>query len=137
MAVGEAAGHPLNDEELSAGIIQVLLGVFPKIGALIAIIPSPVLGGAGIIMFGMVASSGIKTIRDFPLNNRKMIIIAVSFGIGLGVTVRPEFLSQMSDFIKILFSSGISAGTITALILNIVLKEEMVETKDLDSSKVV
>lgn len=174
MAVGEAAGKPLNDEELSAGlladgvgsfiagffnagpntsfsqnvglipmtkvasrhvvqiagIILVLLGVFPKIGAIIAIMPNPVLGGAGIIMFGMVASSGIKTIKDVPLNNRNMIIIAVSIGIGLGVTVRPEFLSQMPDFVKSLFSSGISAGTITALVLNIVLKEEMIETKD-------
>lgn len=181
LAVGEASGKPLNDEELSAGvladgvgsfiagffnagpntsfsqnvglipmtkvasrhvvqisgIILVLLGVFPKIGALIAIMPSPVLGGAGIIMFGMVASSGIKTIKDVPLNNRNMIIIAVSLGIGLGVTVRPQFLSQMPSFVQSLFSSGISAGTITALILNIVLKEEMVETKDSNSAKAV
>lgn len=107
-----------------AGILLVILGIFPKIGALIAIIPNPVLGGAGIIMFGMVASAGIKTLKDVPLNNRNMIIIAVSIGIGLGVTVRPEFLSQLPDFVKSLFSSGISAGTIVALLLNIILKEE-------------
>jgi len=170
MAVGEAAGHTLSDEELSAGILAdgvgsfiagffnagpntsfsqnvglipmtkvasrhvvqiagillVILGIFPKFGALIAIIPNPVLGGAGIIMFGMVASAGIKTLKDVPLNNRNMIIIAVSLGIGLGVTVRPDFISQLPDFVKSLFSSGISAGTITALLLNIILKEEMV-----------
>jgi NCS2 family nucleobase:cation symporter-2 len=108
-----------------AGIVLVLLGIFPKVGALIAIIPNPVLGGAGIIMFGMVASAGIKTLKDVPLNNRNMIIIAVSIGLGLGVTVRPEFLSQLPDFVKSLFSSGISAGTITALLLNIFLKEEV------------
>ncbi len=169
MAVGEAAGHTLSDEELSAGILAdgvgsfiagffnagpntsfsqnvglipmtkvasrhvvqiagillVLLGIFPKVGALVAIIPNPVLGGGGIIMFGMVASAGIKTLKDVPLNNRNMIIIAVSIGIGLGVTVRPDFISQLPDFVKSLFSSGISAGTITALTLNIILKEEM------------
>lgn len=115
-----------------AGIVLVLLGIFPKVGALIAIIPNPVLGGAGIIMFGMVASAGIKTLKDVPLNNRNMIIIAVSIGLGLGVTVRPEFLSQLPDFVKSLFSSGISAGTITALLLNIFLKEEVevLETAD-------
>lgn len=77
-------------------------------------------------MFGMVASAGIKTLKDVPLNNRNMIVIAVSLGIGLGVTVRPEFLSQLPEFMKGLFSSGISAGTIVALLLNIVLKEELV-----------
>lgn len=171
MAVGEASGQPLNDEDLSAGILcdgvgsflagffnagpntsfsqnvglipmtkvasrhvvtlagilLVLLGIFPKVGALVAIIPNPVLGGAGIIMFGMVASAGIKTLKEIPLNNRNMIIIAVSIGLGLGVTVRPEFLSQLPDFLKSLFSSGISAGTITALILNLILKEETIE----------
>lgn len=109
-----------------SGIMLVLLGIFPKVGALVAIIPNPVLGGAGIIMFGMVASAGIKTLKDVPLNNRNMIVIAVSLGIGLGVTVRPEFLSQLPEFMKGLFSSGISAGTIVALLLNIVLKEELV-----------
>lgn len=174
MAVGEAAGQPLNDEDLSAGILcdgvgsllagffnagpntsfsqnvglipmtkvasrhvvtiagilLVLLGIFPKFGALVAIMPNPVLGGAGIIMFGMVASAGIKTLKDVPLNNRNMIIIAVSIGIGLGVTVRPEFLSQLPAFLQSLFSSGISAGTITALLLNIILREETVEGTD-------
>lgn len=110
-----------------AGIILVLLGLFPKFGALIAIMPNPVLGGAGIIMFGMVASAGIKTIKKVHLNNRNMLILAISIGIGLGVTVRPDFLQNLPGFLKSLFSSGISAGTITALILNIVLKEEYIE----------
>ncbi len=107
-----------------SGIILMLLGIFPKFGALIAIMPNPVLGGAGIIMFGMVAAAGIKTLKSVPLNNRNLLILAISIGIGLGVTFRPELLTHLPAWIQSLFSSGISAGTITALLLNIFLKEE-------------
>lgn len=107
-----------------AGIILMALGIFPKFGALVAIMPNPVLGGAGIIMFGMVVSAGIKTIQKVKLNNRNMLILAISIGIGLGVTVRPDFLSGMPSIIKSFFSSGISAGTVVALLLNVILKEE-------------
>lgn len=107
-----------------SGIILVIMGIFPKFGALIAIMPNPVLGGAGIIMFGMVFAAGAKTILNVPLNNRNLLILAISVGIGLGVTFRPDILSQLPAWLKSLFSSGISAGTITALTLNIVLKEE-------------
>jgi len=107
-----------------SGIILLILGIFPKLGALIAIMPAPVLGGAGIIMFGMVASSGIKTISRVEMNNRNLLILAVSIGLGLGVTVRPEIISNLPSGLRLLFSSGISTGTITALLLNIILKEE-------------
>ncbi|WP_430883552.1 nucleobase:cation symporter-2 family protein [Fusibacter sp. JL216-2] len=117
-----------------SGIILMLLGIFPKIGALIAIMPNPVLGGAGIIMFGMVAAAGIKTLKNVPLNNRNLLILAISIGIGLGVTFRPDILQNLPEWIKSLFSSGISAGTITALLLNIVLKEEYEEDESAQSS---
>ncbi len=107
-----------------AGIILMLLGLFPKLGALIAIMPAPVLGGAGIIMFGVVAAAGIKTLSRVKMNNRNLLIIAVSIGLGLGATVRPQLLSSLPQGLQLLFSSGISTGTIAALILNIVLKEE-------------
>lgn len=117
-----------------SGIILMLLGIFPKIGALIAIMPNPVLGGAGIIMFGMVAAAGIKTLKNVPLNNRNLLILAISIGIGLGVTFRPDILQNLPEWIKSFFSSGISAGTITALLLNIVLKEEYEEDESAQSS---
>lgn len=94
-----------------SGIILMVLGIFPKFGAIVAIMPNPVLGGAGIIMFGMVVSAGIKTLKDVELNNRNMIILAVSLGVGIGVSVRPDILSSMPTAIKSFFSSGISAGT--------------------------
>ncbi|WP_425446894.1 uracil-xanthine permease family protein [Dethiothermospora halolimnae] len=119
-----------------SGIILMLLGIFPKVGALIAIMPDPVLGGAGIVMFGMVASSGIKTLSRVKLNNRNLLIIAVSVGLGLGITVRPDFIANLPNWLKMLFSSGISTGTIVALILNICLKEEKPNVEKNISKKV-
>lgn len=110
-----------------AGIILILMGLFPKLGALVAIMPNPVLGGAGIIMFGMVMAAGIKTLKGVELNNRNMLILAISLGIGIGVTVRPDFISSMPGAVRSFFSSGISAGTVAALVLNVVLKDESPE----------
>lgn len=107
-----------------SGVILVFLGIFPKLGALIAIMPNPVLGGAGIVMFGNVAAAGIKTLSRVKLNNRNLLIIAVSLGLGLGVTVRPDFVAHLPGVFKTLFSSGISTGTFVAFILNFILKEE-------------
>lgn len=107
-----------------AGIILMILGLFPKLGALVAIMPNPVLGGAGIVMFGVVAASGIKTLSRVKINNRSLLIIAASIGLGLGTTVRPEFISSLPNGLQMLFSSGISTGTIVALVLNVILKEE-------------
>ena len=109
---------------MMAGIILVILGFLPKFAALINIMPEPVLGGVGIVMFGTVAASGIKTLSKIELNNRNLLIIATSIGLGVGVTFRPEFISQFPEGLKMIFSSGISTGTIVALILNLVLKEE-------------
>lgn len=109
-----------------SGIILMILGIFPKLGAVIAIMPEPVLGGAGIVMFGMVAASGIKTLSRVNMNNRNLLIIAVAIGLGLGVTVRPDIIVHLPEGLKMLFSSGISTGTIAALLLNITLKEEKV-----------
>ncbi len=107
-----------------SGIILVFLGIFPKIGALIAIIPNPVLGGAGIVMFGNVAVAGIKTLSRVRMNNRNLLIVAVAIGLGLGVTIKPDFIANLPAVLKTLFSSGISTGTFVALILNLILKEE-------------
>lgn len=107
-----------------ASILLMILGIFPKIGALIAIMPNPVLGGAGIVMFGMVAAAGIKTLSRCELTTRNLLILAVSIGLGLGVTVRPDVISHLPQTLKMFFGSGISTGTITALLLNIVLKDE-------------
>ena len=107
-----------------AGVILVILWFLPKLAAIVNSIPQPVLGGVGIVMFGTVAAAGIKTLSKVKINERNLLIIATSIGLGLGVTFRPEFISQLPEALKMIFASGISTGTITALILNIILKEE-------------
>lgn len=107
-----------------AGIILTLLGVFPKLSALISIMPQPVLGGVGIIMFGLVAAQGIKTLATVKIGDRELLIISIAFALGIGVTVRPELLSHLPSALQMVFSSGISTGTLAALVLNLVLKEE-------------
>lgn len=109
---------------IMAGVLLIGLGFFPKFAALINIIPQPVLGGVGIVMFGTIAAAGIKTLSRVKINNRNLLIIATSIGLGLGVTFRPEFIGQLPEGLKMIFSSGISTGTIVALILNKILKEE-------------
>ncbi|SFA86918.1 nucleobase:cation symporter-2 family protein [Clostridium frigidicarnis] len=109
---------------MMAGIILVILGLFPKFAALINLMPQPVLGGVGIVMFGTVAAAGIQTLSRVKLNNRNLLIIATSIGLGLGVTFRPEFIAQLPEGLKMIFSSGISTGTIVALVLNLLLKED-------------
>lgn len=107
-----------------AGLILAILGVFPKLSALISIMPQPVLGGVGVIMFGLVAAQGIKTLATIKIGDRELLIISIAFALGIGVTVRPELLSHLPSALQMIFSSGISTGTLAALLLNIVLKEK-------------
>lgn len=106
-----------------AGILLVILGFLPKVAAIITGIPNPVLGGVGIMMFGTVAAAGIRTLSNIKLTERNLLIIAISTGLGLGVTFRPDVIHNLPEAIRMIFSSGISTGTIAALILNAVLKE--------------
>jgi len=108
-----------------AGIILVLMGLFPKLGALIAIMPQPVLGGAGIVMFGMIASAGISGLSKVEIHSRELLIIAVSFACGLGVVMRPQILKNFPEWLKILLSSGISTGTIVAVGMNLVIPRKV------------
>ncbi|MGG7165441.1 uracil-xanthine permease family protein [Clostridium ihumii] len=122
---------------MMAGILLIGLGFFPKFAALINIMPQPVLGGVGIVMFGTIAAAGIKTLSTVEINNRNLLIIATSIGLGLGVTFRPEFISKLPEALKMIFSSGISTGTIVALILNKVLKEEKINERGIENEHVM
>lgn len=107
-----------------SGILLILISLFPKVATIVSIMPPAVLGGAGILMFGTVAASGIQNLSLVKFTNRNLIIIASSLTIGLGVTFKPEIVANLPTVLNALFSSGISAGTITAFVLNIILKEE-------------
>ncbi|GER70758.1 xanthine permease [Weizmannia acidilactici] len=102
------------------GTFLLVFGTIPKLGALTTIIPSSVLGGAMIAMFGMVIASGIKMLSkvDFT-KNENLFIIACSVGIGLGVTVAPDIFKDLPSNLQLLTQSGIVAGSFTAILLNI------------------
>lgn len=106
-----------------AGIL-IVLGLLPKIGALVSVMPAPVLGGATIALFGMVATSGIKIATRGGLTDRKLFILAISLSFGLGVTMKPEVVSQLPGWLSTILSSGITVGAIIAVILNLFLPEE-------------
>ncbi len=107
----------------------VILGLFPVIGALFSLMPEPVLGGATIIMFGTIAAAGIKIIASNVINRRNLLIIALSFSLGLGVTFEPDILSRFPALVGSLFSSGITTGGLSAILLNIVLPYDLAEKK--------
>ncbi|WP_397536839.1 nucleobase:cation symporter-2 family protein [Rummeliibacillus pycnus] len=103
------------------GILLVSLGFLPKIAALTTIIPIPVLGGAMIAMFGMVISQGIKMLGTaIGESEGNAMIIACAIGMGLGVTVVPDIFKVLPETLRILTSNGIVAGSVTAIVLNII-----------------
>ncbi|QKU88326.1 uracil-xanthine permease [Vibrio cholerae] len=105
-----------------AGML-VLLGLFPGVASFVQLIPEPVLGGATIVMFGTIAAAGVRIISRVDLDRRAILIMALSFSMGLGIAQKPEILQFMPEFIKNLFSSGVAAGGITAIVLNLLQPE--------------
>lgn len=103
-------------------LFLVLLGFFPVVGVVFSFMPDPVLGGATLLMFGTVASAGIKIIASQKLDRKATLVLAISFSMGLGVELYPEILAQLPETIKNIFSSGITTGGIAAIISNIVIR---------------
>ena len=103
-----------------AGAILVLMGLIPKLATIIASLPNAVLGGAGIAMFGIVAASGIKALSkvDFENNKNNTFIVAISIGIGLIPLVAPKFFQFFPDWSQTVLHSGITLGSIAAILLN-------------------
>lgn len=99
----------------------IVLGLFPKIGALAQIIPEPVLGGGMLVMFGMVAVQGIRMLLEVDFSNDKnLLIVAVSVGFGLGFNITPTLFSQMPQTLQMFTGNGIVMSSITAIILNLI-----------------
>jgi NCS2 family nucleobase:cation symporter-2 len=104
----------------TAGGILVLLGLLPKLGAVVAAVPAPVLGGAGLVMFGTVAASGLRTLAevDFKGNNN-LTVVAVSVAVGMLPVGVPTIYAKFPDWFQTVMNSGISAGCLTAIVLNL------------------
>ncbi len=111
----------------SAGFL-ILLGLLPKIGALATIIPDPVLGGAMLVMFGMVAVQGIRMLQQVDFHNdRNLLVTAISIGLGLGVTVEPNIVQFLPKTMQLFCSSGILMASLSAVLLNLLFNAQKPE----------
>ena len=100
----------------------VVLGLFPVVGKVFALIPDPVLGGATLLMFGTVAAAGIRIIAAQKLNRKAVLVMALSFSFGLSVEMVPEILNCLPKSISGLLSSGITTGGIVAILSNALIR---------------
>ncbi len=103
-----------------AAFLLLLLGLLPKVGALATVIPEPVLGGAMIVMFGMVGVQGVQILHkvDFS-NNANLLTASVSIGLGLGITMYPQLFQHMPTEFQIILGNGIVVTSISAVLLNL------------------
>lgn len=108
-----------------AGIL-IVLGLFPMIGGIFQQLPKPVLGGATLVMFGTIAAAGIRILATLELDRRTMLIMAVSFGLGLGVAMVPNLLQEMPKLVQNLFGSAVTVSGLSAIILNTLLPQSSV-----------
>ena len=106
-------------------LVLVLCGLVPKVGAVIASMPLPVLGGGVIVMFGMVAAAGLNVLTEVKMNRRNMIIIAVSLAAGLGLNLVPTAVQYLPGVIKTLATSAVAPTALVAIVLNLVIPEEV------------
>lgn len=105
-----------------AGVMLMILGLMPKIGAATLAIPDSVLGGAMIAMFGMVSAYGIKMLSTVDFDNQNnLMVVAISVAFGLGVTAVPDAFSSLPSSISVITESGIVMGSLAAIFLNVVL----------------
>ena len=103
-----------------SGLILIALGVLPIMGRVVACVPPSVLGGAGLVLFGTVAASGIRTLSKVDYNNNmNLIVVAAAVGAGLIPVVAPKFYAQFPDWFATIFHSGISATALVAILLNL------------------
>ncbi|MGB0569732.1 MAG: uracil-xanthine permease family protein [Paracoccaceae bacterium] len=108
-----------------AGVVLVICGLLPKIGALIASMPLPVLGGGVIVMFGMVAAAGMNVLSEVKMTRRNMVIIAISLTAGLGLNLVPTAVQYLPGIWKTLATSAVAPTAFLAIVLNQILPEDM------------
>lgn len=106
----------------AAGIL-VLMGLFPVIGTFFLIIPKPVLGGATLVLFGTIAVAGIRIIASEHIDQRRVYIMAVSFGLSLGVVLVPDSTQHLPTFVKQVFATPITLAGLSAIILTLLIPE--------------
>ena len=106
-------------------LFLIVCGLIPKVGSLIRTVPIEVLGGGVIVMFGMVVAAGISMLSDVHWNRRNMVIFAIALAIGLGLQLEPKAVQYLPDTLRILMTSGLLPAALIAIVLNLILPEEL------------
>jgi NCS2 family nucleobase:cation symporter-2 len=106
-------------------IFLIVCGLIPKVGGIIRTVPIEVLGGGVIVMFGMVVAAGVSMLSDVDWNRRNMVIFAIALSVGLGLQLEPQAAQYLPDTLRILMTSGLLPAAAIAIILNLVLPEEL------------
>lgn len=100
----------------------ILLGLFPVVGLVFSVMPDAVLGGATLLMFGTVAASGIRIIAAQDIDRKAILVMALSFSLGLSVELVPDILMGFPEAVRSVFASGITTGGLTAIIANALIR---------------
>lgn len=107
------------------GVFLVACGLFPKLAAIVSIMPQSVLGGAAVMMFASIVVGGIQLITRDPIDSRKITIVSVAIGLGYGLGANSAALAHLPEAVQLIFGgSGIVPAAIVAIILNVVLPVE-------------
>ncbi|TCW16609.1 NCS2 family nucleobase:cation symporter-2 [Raoultella sp. BIGb0138] len=115
---------------IAAGLILVLLGLFPKLGAIVAMIPNPVLGGVAVLMFGMTLAAGVQELKNVDFGDEKnVLIVSVSIASGVLPVAFPALFQQLPASVKLFLDSGIFIGGFTAVLLNALLHRRTLKTE--------
>lgn len=117
---------------IAAGGILMALGLLPKFAALATIIPGPVLGGAMVVVFGMIGVVGIRMLSTLDLTgeNHNLLIVAASLGVGMGISVVDGLFDKMPQLVQLICGNGIFMGALTALVLNLYFNYGEITTKE-------
>ena len=103
------------------GLFLIAFGLFPKLSAVASAMPPAVLGGAAIVMFGMIASAGVKILAETGMDQRSMLILAVAISLGVGLPLVPEIAEALPKQAALLLKSGLIPAAVVALVLDAVL----------------
>lgn len=110
---------------VTIGALFLILAAFvPKVGAVISAMPYAVLGGAAVIMFGMIASAGLNLLNAVKMNRRNMVIIAISLSVGLGLKAEPDVVAIFPDWARMILTTGLFPVAVLSIVLNLLLPEE-------------
>lgn len=101
----------------------MLLGLLPKAGALATMIPTPVLGGAMLVMFAMISVQGIRILANVDFTDqRNILVVAVSIGLGLGVSIYPNIFQNLPRAVQLFLGNGIVVASLSSVLLNLAFK---------------